>query len=155
MPRPLIRSRSRKSSALLPDSLYEGMMRSLHIGAGSLVIALALGIALALISYSPRDPSWNAAVAGNDSVAVHNLIGIYGAYGADIVLQFFGFGSLLLPIIIAAWGWRVASDQGLERLGWRLLASLSAMLSLSVTLGAFGFGVPLEGAVRDGALGRL
>ena len=62
MSRSLVRSR-RKSSALLPESLYEGMMRAVRMGFGGIIIALAVAIALALVSYDPRDPSWNTALA--------------------------------------------------------------------------------------------
>jgi len=154
MPRSLVRSRSRKSSALLPQSLYEGMQRALRVGGGSLVVTLAILIALALASYSPRDPSLNTTLVGTVD-SVHNLCGVWGAYGADMLWQFFGLGSLLLPLIIAAWGWRVASGGELEMLGWRCLSALGAMLAVSVAIGALGLGLPLEGATHDGAFGKI
>ncbi|MDR3449971.1 MAG: DNA translocase FtsK 4TM domain-containing protein, partial [Alphaproteobacteria bacterium] len=103
MARPLVRSR-RKSSALLPESLRDGMMRALQLVVGGLVIALAIGIALSLASYDPRDPSGNTALAGNTHI--HNLCGRIGAAGADILWQYVGLGGFFLPVIIAAWGWR-------------------------------------------------
>jgi len=153
MSRSLVRSRSRKSSsALLPESLYEGMMRSLRVGGGGIVIALALGIALALATYAPHDPSWNTTVS-NTTETVHNFCGVIGAYGADMLWQFFGFGGLLLPIVIAAWGWRIASGQGLEMLGWRFVTAFCAMLACSVTLGALS--LPANGIIREGAFGKI
>ena len=155
MSRPLVRSRRRKSTALLPESLYAGLLRVLRLGGGAVVIALALAMALSLISYTPRDPSWNTVLAGGNTDLVHNFCGTWGAQGADVLWQFFGFGSWLLPLIIAAWGWCVASEKGLQMLGWRCLAALCAMLSFSVVLGAIGFSLPLEGAMRDGSLGKV
>ncbi len=155
MSRPLVRSRRRKSTALLPEALYEGLLRVLRIGSGGIVIALALGMALALSTYAPRDPSWSTALAGGNADAVHNFCGVWGAFGADILWQFFGFGSWLLPLIIAAWGWCIASEKGLQMLGWRSLAGLVAMFAFSVVLGAIGFSLPLEGATRDGSLGKV
>ncbi|MGB9151565.1 MAG: DNA translocase FtsK 4TM domain-containing protein, partial [Alphaproteobacteria bacterium] len=161
MSRSFVRSRSRKSSALLPESLHEGLMRFLRLGGGVVVIAFALCIALALVSYSPRDPSWNAAGFGNNEEVVHNLCGVLGAYGADFLGQLFGLGGVLLPIIVAAWGWRIASDtemqagSGLDMIGWRCLAAVGAMLFCSIALGALGFAPPLEGAAHDGALGKI
>ncbi len=154
MPRTLVRSRSRKkNSALLPPSLYEGMLRFARIFGGGIIIAAALGVALALLSYSPRDPSWNTALAS--STDIHNVCGIWGAYGADILWQYVGYGGALLPLIIAAWGWRVASDGGLEMLGWRCLAGIGAMLCVGIAIGSLGLGLPLEGAARDGAFGKI
>ncbi len=126
-------------------------MRFVRVGVGSLVIALALGLALALASYNPRDPSWNTAATD----AVHNICGSIGAYSADIFWQFFGFGCLFLPIIVAAWGWRIASGKSLEMFGWRMLAAFCAMLAFGIALGAFGFSASVDGVIRDGALGKI
>jgi S-DNA-T family DNA segregation ATPase FtsK/SpoIIIE len=128
------------------------MMHAVHTGGGGLIMALALGIALALFSYSPQDPSWNTALSGSPQT-IHNFCGILGAYGADSIWQFFGLGGLLLPLIVAAWGWRIASDQNLDMLGWRLLTALCAMLGASVTLGALS--LPMGGMIRDGAFGKI
>jgi DNA segregation ATPase FtsK/SpoIIIE-like protein len=155
MARPLVRSRSRKTSALLPESLRDGMMRAMRLALGGLVMAFAAGMAFALLSYDPRDPSWDTALSADTARDLHNLCGAWGAYSADILWQFFGLGCFLMPFIIAAWGWRIASDKGLEMLGWRCLTGLCAMLALSTSLGALGFSLPLNGAIRDGALGKI
>ncbi len=155
MSRPLVRSRRRKSSALLPESLYEGLTRFVRMIGGGIVMAAALGILLALASYTPHDPSLNTATSGSDAVAFHNLCGAWGAYGADILWQSFGLGAFIVPLVIAAWGWRIASDKGLDFLGWRAFAVLGAMSASSIALGALKLPIPLEGAARDGALGRV
>ncbi|MDR3424637.1 MAG: DNA translocase FtsK 4TM domain-containing protein [Alphaproteobacteria bacterium] len=146
MPRPLVRSRSRKSSALLPESLYEGLAQFVRVIVGALVMAAAFGIALALLSYAPRDPSWNTALAGSNAEAVHNLCGIWGAYGADVLEQAFGVGCWILPLVVAAWGWRIASGGALEMLGWRALSTFGAMAALGIAAGALKLNAPLEGA---------
>ena len=64
-------------------------------------------------------------------------------------------GCFLLPVIIAAWGWRITSGQALEMLGWRILTGLCAMLALSVALGALVSRSSSNGAIRDGALGKI
>jgi S-DNA-T family DNA segregation ATPase FtsK/SpoIIIE len=155
MPRPLVRLRRRKSSALLPESLYMGLARMVRVVSGGIVMTVAFGIFLALLSYAPRDPSWNTATLGTGADGIHNLCGIWGAYGADVLWQGFGLGCFILPLVVAAWGWRIASDKGLEMLGWRLLVTLGAMTSCSIALGALRFPASLEGAPRDGALGRI
>ena len=50
MSRPLVRSRRRKQAALLPESLRRGLVKALRWAGGSVVIALALGIAAALFT---------------------------------------------------------------------------------------------------------
>src|SRR5262245_32967980 len=59
--------------------------------------ASAVLLFLSLVTYNPRDPSANA--AGPDPPS--NLIGIAGAYLADLALQWFGLPSLIIPILLA------------------------------------------------------
>ena len=73
---------------------------------GFLMCVSALLLLLALVSYSPLDPSWNSASALTGSHAARNWIGIVGAYTADGVLQFLGVGAFLLVIFPAALGTR-------------------------------------------------
>src|SRR5579872_5773137 len=65
---------------------------------GFLMCVYALLLFLALVSYSPLDPSWNSASVLTGAHAARNWIGVVGAYTADAVLQFFGLGAFLLVI---------------------------------------------------------
>ncbi len=65
---------------------------------GFLMCVSALLLFLALISYSPLDPSWNSASVLTGSHAARNWIGVVGAFTADMMLQFFGIGAFLLVI---------------------------------------------------------
>ena len=73
---------------------------------GFLMCVSALLLLLALVSYSPLDPSWDSASVLTGSHAARNWIGIVGAYTADAVLQFFGIGAFLLVIFPAMLGVR-------------------------------------------------
>ena len=73
---------------------------------GFLMCVSALLLLLALVSYSPLDPSWNSASVLTGSHAARNWIGVVGAYTADAVLQFFGVGAFLLVIFPAMLGAR-------------------------------------------------
>ncbi len=73
---------------------------------GFLMCVSALLLLLALVSYSPLDPSWNSASVLTGAHAARNWIGIVGAYTADAVLQFFGVGAFLLIIFPAMLGAR-------------------------------------------------
>src|SRR5215469_10261783 len=73
---------------------------------GFLMCVFALLLFLALVSYSPLDPSWNSASVLTGSHAARNWIGIVGAYTADAMLQFFGIGAFLLVMFPAMLGIR-------------------------------------------------
>ena len=73
---------------------------------GLLLCVSALLLFLALVSYSPLDPSWNSASVLTGSHAARNWIGVVGAFAADLVLQFFGIGAFLLPLFPALLGAR-------------------------------------------------
>jgi S-DNA-T family DNA segregation ATPase FtsK/SpoIIIE len=80
--------------------------RRLNELVGFLMCVSALLLFLALVSYSPLDPSWNSASTLTGAHATRNWIGIVGAYTADAILQFFGVGAFLLVIFPAMLGAR-------------------------------------------------
>ncbi len=65
---------------------------------GFVGMTIAILVALALISYSPHDPSFNVSADAPDLHAARNWIGPVGAYGADLLFQGFGYAAFLLPI---------------------------------------------------------
>jgi S-DNA-T family DNA segregation ATPase FtsK/SpoIIIE len=69
---------------------------------GFVLLVLAIGLTLSLVSYTPFDPSWN--VVGFADVP-RNLIGVPGAYLSDVLLQSFGLGAFLLPLFLMSLGW--------------------------------------------------
>jgi S-DNA-T family DNA segregation ATPase FtsK/SpoIIIE len=80
--------------------------RRLNELVGFLLCVSALLLFLALASYSPLDPSLNSASVLTGSHAARNWIGIIGAYLSDVVLQFWGLGSFLLPVFMIMLGAR-------------------------------------------------
>ncbi|MFZ3265207.1 MAG: DNA translocase FtsK, partial [Terriglobales bacterium] len=80
--------------------------RRLNELAGFLLCASALLLFLALASYSPLDPSLNSASILTGSHSARNWIGLLGAYVSDIILQFLGIGSFLLPVFLGMLGIR-------------------------------------------------
>ena len=64
---------------------------------GFLMCVSALLLFLALVSYSPLDPSWNSASVLTGSHAARNWIGVVGAI-PPMLLQFFGLGAFLLVV---------------------------------------------------------
>jgi DNA segregation ATPase FtsK/SpoIIIE, S-DNA-T family len=73
---------------------------------GFLLCVSALLLFLALASYSPLDPSLNSASVLTGSRVARNWIGIVGAFGSDLLLQFFGIGAFLLPVFALGLGIR-------------------------------------------------
>ncbi len=66
--------------------------------AGIIFLGFAIFLLMALLSYSPRDPSLNHTVSG--TVEIANLGGRIGALTADLLLQGVGSGSLILPLYL-------------------------------------------------------
>src|SRR5438270_6596794 len=80
--------------------------RRLNELVGFLLCVSALLLFLALVSYSPLDPSLNSASVLTGSRAARNWIGIFGAIVSDLFLQFFGIGAFLIAGLIAVLGMR-------------------------------------------------
>jgi len=118
---------------------------------GFLMCVFALLLLLALVSYSPLDPSWNSASVLTGSHAARNWIGIVGAYTADAVLQFFGVGAFLLIIFPAMLGVRwfrsmkVQSPLAKSLGGIWLVIFVPAMLALMPAHVRWAHVIPIEG----------
>jgi S-DNA-T family DNA segregation ATPase FtsK/SpoIIIE len=118
---------------------------------GFLLCVSALLLFLALASYSPLDPSFNSASVLTGSRVARNWIGIVGAYGADLLLQFFGIGAFLLPLVAAGMGIRwfrsrkVVSPIAKTLGGTWLLMFVPALLALLPGHLRWMGAIPLEG----------
>src|SRR5258708_6041717 len=73
---------------------------------GFLGITLAILMALALLSYSPRDASLNVSAQTPEFRPAQNWIGPAGAYTADFMFQILGYAAFLVPMGIFALGVR-------------------------------------------------
>jgi len=61
------------------------------------MLALALYLLLALLTYSPLDPGWSR-TASSDNIA--NAVGASGAWVADVLLILLGYLAYLLPVML-------------------------------------------------------
>ena len=117
---------------------------------GFLLCVSALLLFLALASYSPLDPSFNSASVLTGSRVARNWIGIVGAYGSDLLWQFFGVSAFLLPVFALGLGIRwfrslkVVSPTAKLLGGIWLLMFVPALLAL-LPGHARWLGVPVEG----------
>ena len=118
---------------------------------GFLMCVFALLLFLALVSYSPLDPSWNSASVLTGSHAARNWIGVVGAFTADMMLQFFGIGAFLLVIFPAMLGVRwfrsmkVQSPLAKSLGGIWLVMFIPAMLALLPGQLRWMHVIPVEG----------
>jgi S-DNA-T family DNA segregation ATPase FtsK/SpoIIIE len=117
-------------------ALYEGRIKAKarHLGGvvGGCVLALAaILILLALISYSPSDPSLNTRAAG----PVSNWLGGAGAWTADLLLSLMGpLAALLLPLMLLT-GLRMARRTGAGPWSRSLLLTLGGIALFGTALG--------------------
>jgi S-DNA-T family DNA segregation ATPase FtsK/SpoIIIE len=132
-------ARQQKKKAQWRDGLQRRARRSGAFTSGAALIAFALLLLLALISYHPSDPSFNTAAAG----PVRNWLGSPGAYASDLMLSLWGpLSVLLLPVLILV-GVRLArgTDPG------RWLRSLTLM-AIGLTLLGLGAALLIGGAIN-------
>ena len=124
---------------------------------GFLGITLAVLMALALLSYSPRDASFNvAAAAAPDGGPARNWIGPVGAYGSDVMFQVFGFAAFLLPAAILVLGWRWFRSRTIDSQAATLVGYGLLLLSVPSLLALLPFMPDVRGALPAGGfLGKL
>jgi DNA segregation ATPase FtsK/SpoIIIE, S-DNA-T family len=122
---------------------------------GFLCVTLAVLMALALISYSPRDAAFNVSAPALEGGPARNWIGPVGAYSADILFQMLGFAAFLLPAAILVLGWRWFRGRAVESQMATLAGYGLLLLSLPALLSLWHF-PEVRGAVPPGGfLGAL
>ncbi|MFC3714488.1 DNA translocase FtsK 4TM domain-containing protein [Sphingoaurantiacus capsulatus] len=140
-----------RRSSLIPEAWVAAMRTAGVVAAGGAFVLLAIGLALALATYDPADPSLNHAT----SRVPANWLGGFGAGFADLLLQALGLGAVLLIPLVAAIGVRIARGQPLDR--WRryVIATILGALVAAVALGATGLGASWLPAGLGGAVGFI
>jgi len=120
---------------------------------GFLCITLAVLMALALLTYFPKDAAFN--VSAPESAVTQNWIGPVGAYCADGLFQVFGFAAFLLPAAFLVLGWRWFRSRAVESQVATLIGFALLLLSLPAILSLWHIW-DVRGAIRaGGALGEL
>lgn len=119
---------------------------------GFLCMTLAVLIALALLSYSPKDAAFNVSAAPPDGSPARNWIGPAGAYGADLLFQIFGFAAFLLPAAFFVLGWRWFRSRTIDSQVATLVGYGLLLLSLPALISLFSFIPAVRGAIPAGGL---
>jgi S-DNA-T family DNA segregation ATPase FtsK/SpoIIIE len=134
---------------ILPQGTGSFFRRRLAELAGAAGFLAGIALFLALISYTPSDPSLNSAVDG----PVHNLLYLPGAWIADLLLQALGIPAVIPAAVVATWGWRLMHKQP-TTMPVRRLTSLftsvvffSSGLAIIPTLGIWPMATQLGGVV--------
>ena len=125
------------------------------------VVALAFTVfsLMALITFSPDDPSFNKSVTGTD---VTNSAGMVGAYFSDGLARIFGSGSFFFPVITLFLSWVLVRGKDFHNLplilssGLLFLIGLCSLLAIQLKVDPFfGTAVPVGGLVGHGLGGFL
>jgi S-DNA-T family DNA segregation ATPase FtsK/SpoIIIE len=130
--------------------------RRLNELVGLLLCVSALLLFLALASYSPLDPSLNSASILTKSHAARNWIGIFGAYLSDLILQFWGVGSFLLPIFMGVLGVRWFRSRAVQTPVAKTLGVIWLLMFVPALLAILPGHVRWMGAIPiEGLAGRI
>ena len=97
------------------------------IAKGLANIAVSLFLFISVLSYNQNDSSTNRAVDGE----IYNLLGMPGAFIADPAIQFIGLSSILLAVILFAWGTRTICKRQRYNIWAASAASLLALTLFS------------------------
>jgi len=122
---------------------------------GFLCISLGVLISLALISYSPRDASFNVSAQPSDGGVTNNWMGPAGAYASDLLFQVFGFAAFLLPMATGVLGWRWCRSRAIDSQIATLAGYFLLLVSLPALLALFPFPAVRSTVPAGGIVGSL
>ena len=135
-------SSNSKSSLLDPRRLSELI--------GFLLCVAGLLAALSMVSYLPRDLSFHTSAP--DGTAIHNWIGLVGAYGADLIFQGFGWVACLLPLTFFVVGIRLLLDRPFAAPWAKAVGIAMTLGSLAALFEMFPYTPRVGGLIHGGGL---
>ena len=123
---------------------------------GFLIFVFAIILLLALISYSPLDPSLNTAATPVAGKPAHNWIGVVGALVADLGLQFFGVTAFLLPAFLAMYSLHWFRSRPISAPYAKTIGAIALIAFLSGFVGLLPWPIRCMGVLpSEGLLGRI
>ncbi len=123
---------------LLPDSIKLFLVNRLLEISGIASILLSAFILISVVSYSSFDPS----LLNLNNYEVKNFGGYFGANVSEVLMQFFGYSSFLICIVLTSWAYKLFFSKKLE-----LFALNFLLLPITVCLLALFFeavGIPIS-----------
>ena len=116
------------------DAANAHMLMRLREGGLIGLVALCLYLSLALVSFDPADPGWS--YTGSDE-AVANLVGVSGAWIADVLFFIFGYWAFVFPLLLACQAWLLFRDRKRPlAFSWTILGFRSFGFLLTISAGA-------------------
>jgi S-DNA-T family DNA segregation ATPase FtsK/SpoIIIE len=113
---------------LLPPAVMTFLKNSAWRLLGLSLVAMAVGILVALLSYTPSDPTVN-----NQSYAeTQNLLGQIGANVADVLMQTLALTAYLLTLPLALWGLKIMRLKWLPLFWFNLTAVPVSLVLLAI-----------------------
>ncbi len=130
----------------------EGIRRD---GLAILFLFLGIFLAIALVSFSPMDPS--PSVYNSQPGPVRNWGGAVGALLSDVLLQLFGIGAVAFPVLCLALAYWTFRGEGMSGKWVRAAGGLLAVCSLLGILSFFAGHVRIldSGLFLPGVVGHL
>ncbi|HEX8090648.1 MAG TPA: DNA translocase FtsK [Blastocatellia bacterium] len=120
-----------------------------------ILAAVATLLALSLITYDPKDPSWNSI---GPQRSPSNIIGVVGAYAGDFFLQLFGLAALMIPVLLVLIAARTFFSARAEVPARKAAGAALLLVALSGFLALFpkaGFSILERYASNGGAVGYI
>ena len=122
------RSKRTERPGILPSGTALFIRERLAEASGLLLGFTGLLLFLACLTFRVSDPAFNRAT---DSAA-ENMLGAPGAFAADLLLHGMGLVSLLIPLAMMAWAWRLVRAHRVARWGLRLSLLPFALVGLAL-----------------------
>lgn len=99
-----------------------------------MLVGIAALLLLSLVTYDPKDPSWNSATPKQEP---SNIIGVFGAYTGDFFLQLFGLAAFVIPILLVLIAARAFFSDRVEIPARKAIGSALLLLTFSGFLALF------------------
>ena len=123
---------------------------------GFLMLVFAVLLVLALVSYSPLDPSLNTAATPPASRPAHNWIGVAGAMVSDLGLQLFGVAVFLVPVFLMLYSLRWFRSRPITAPYAKMVGAAGLVTFFSGFIGLLPWSIRWKGVVpSEGLLGRI
>jgi DNA segregation ATPase FtsK/SpoIIIE, S-DNA-T family len=148
--------RSNAKMTTLTRVLTPTSNRRLNELIGFLMLISAAFLTLALVSYSPLDPSLNTAATPLSGRPAHNWVGVFGAIGSDLALQLLGVSAFLVPVFLVLYSVRWFRSRPINSPYAKMFGVLALLVSGAALIGLLPWSFHWKGALpAEGLLGRI
>jgi len=130
--------------------------RPLNVFLGVLLLLVSLLLLLSLATWHATDPSLNTASGEVGPHAVHNWVGLFGAWLSDVLLQSIGITAFFLPIWLGGLGWTWVNSRPGGSAWLRWTGTVLALIFLPAVFGLLPWHWHwLHTLPVEGVLGRI